>query len=311
MTHRLTAAIIACTLFVTLSAQSTPRSAADDLLAADRAFAAAAAKTDIITGLSAMFSADVVLTHAGGIAVGVAPAIEALTASPINRDGRLEWTPARVGLSGDRRHGFTAGFMTLHRADGSTTPMKYLAYWEKQPQGWRVRAYKRGVAKTAAPAMPVTYILPLRIVAPVADAAALERHRESLAEAERSFSREAQTIGIGAAFTRYGHPDAINLGGPDVPTFLIGNQQIGNGVAVGAPTDSSPVSWGPRPDHHRRQRRLRRHHRLHRPQCAGPGRQDSARPAVLHDLETRLAEGPLALHRGVTRCPNAGAARPH
>ena len=38
--------------------------------------------------------------------------------------------------------------MTLHRADGTTTPMKYLAYWEKQPTGWRVLAYKRGVVES-------------------------------------------------------------------------------------------------------------------------------------------------------------------
>lgn len=235
---------MASTLFVTVSAQSTPRQAADDLLAADRGFAAAAAKTDIITGLSAMFAADVSLTHAGGIAYGSAAAIEALEASPINGAGRLDWTPARVGLSGDGRHGFTAGFMTLHRAAGSTTPMKYLAYWEKQPQGWRVLAYKRGIAKTAAPVVPVSYVLPRQIVAALSDAA-IERHRQSLADAERSFSRDAQAMGIAAAFTRHGHPDAINLGGPDVPTFLIGNQQIGNGVGAGAPADSSPVSWGP------------------------------------------------------------------
>ena len=130
-------------------------------------------------------------------------------------------------MSGDGRHGFTAGFMTLHRADGATTPMKYLAYWEKQSAGWRVLAYKRGVAKTPAPPMPVSFVLPKQTVSPATDAATIERYRESLAEAERSFSRDAQTMGIGPAFKHYGHPEAINLGGPDVPTYLLGNAQIG------------------------------------------------------------------------------------
>src|SRR5436190_7160408 len=42
---------------------------------------------------------------------------------------------------------FTAGFMTITRADGAVNPGKYLAYWEKQAAGWRVLVYKRTAAK--------------------------------------------------------------------------------------------------------------------------------------------------------------------
>jgi hypothetical protein len=245
--------------FITVSAQSNPKPIADELLAADRTFAAAAKETSIVTALGNMFAAEIVLTHAGGIAYGKDKAIEALKASPINAGGRIEWTPARVSVSGDGRHGFTAGFMTLHRvhpttqsprrgdpgADNTTTPLKYLGYWEKQNDGWRLLAYKRGIAKAPAPPMPVTYVLPKLIVAPSKDAATIEGYRESLAEAERSFSRDAQTMGLAAAFTKYGDPAAINLGGPDVATFLIGNEQVGSGIGSGTPTNSSPVSWGP------------------------------------------------------------------
>lgn len=244
MKHVTCVAVLFTTTFVTVSAQSTPQAAADELLAADRAFAASSAKTGVVTGLGAMFAPDVALTYAGGIAYGAAKAAAALEADPINA-GRIEWTPARVSVSGDRRHGFTAGFMTLHRADGTTTPMKYLAYWEKQQAGWRVLAYKRGVAKAAAPAMPVSYVLPKNSAAAATDAATIERYRESLADAERSFSRDAQKMGIGPAFKHYGHPDAINLGGPDVPTYLLGNAQIGDAVGSGAPPNTSPVTWGP------------------------------------------------------------------
>ena len=242
------ALIAAAFLIVTgssLGVGVSPQSAADELLGADRAFAAAAAKTDLVAGITAMFAPDVALTYAGGIAYGSAKATEALAGNPANKGARIEWTPVRVSVSGDERHGFTAGFMTLHRADGATTPLKYLAYWEKQPAGWRVLAYKRGAAKTPAPAMTVSYVLPAQGNPPSTDAATIARYRDSLAEAERSFSREAQSIGIGAAFKKYGHAHAINLGGPDVPAFLMGNEQIGSGVGAGAPTDSSPVHWGP------------------------------------------------------------------
>jgi hypothetical protein len=123
--------------------------------------------------------------------------------------------------------------------------MKYLAYWEKQKDGWRVLAYKRGITKAAAPAMPVSFVLPKQAATAATDAATIERYRESLAEAERSFSRDAQTIGMRAAFTNYGDPEAINLGGPDIPTWLIGNEAVGAGVGGGRPEIGSPVAWGP------------------------------------------------------------------
>ncbi len=224
---------------------ATPQQVADQLLAADRSFAAAAAKTDLIAGISAMFAADVAMPAPTGIVYGAQEAIAALRANPANSGARVEWTPARVGLSADGRHGFTAGFMTVHRADGSTQAAKYMAYWEQQSAGWRVLAYKRAPAQSAAPPIPVGRVLPAKIVAATADAAGIARHRESLANAERSFSRDAQTMGIGAAFTLYGSPDAANFGGPDVPTFVFGNEAIGAAVGAGSPPNTSPVSWAP------------------------------------------------------------------
>jgi ketosteroid isomerase-like protein len=181
----------------------------------------------------------------GTIAYGSQKAIDALKANPANTGAKVEWTPARVGLSADGRHGFTAGFMTITRADGTVNPGKYLAYWEKQAAGWRVLVYKRTAAKAAAPAMPVAYVLPKQLTPAKNDAAAIEKHRESLADAERSFSREAQTMGLGEAFKKYGSPDAINLGGPDVATFMVGNETIGGTIGSGAPPNTSPVNWGP------------------------------------------------------------------
>jgi hypothetical protein len=223
----------------------TPQQISDELLAADRAFSAASAKTDLISGVSAMFAADVAMPTPTGIVYGSQKAIDALRANPANAGARVEWTPARVGLSADGKHGFTAGFMTVKRADGTVQPAKYMAYWEKQSDGWRVLAYKRAGAQTAAPEIPLGRVLPGKIVTAPVDAAAIERSRESLADAERSFSRDAQTMGIGAAFKLYGSPDAANFGGPDVPTFVFGNEAIGAAVGAGSPPNTSPVNWGP------------------------------------------------------------------
>ena len=102
--------------------------------------------------------------------------------------------------------------MTISRPDGSVQHVKYMAYWEKQSTGWRALAYKRVPASAAAPPIPVGRVLPTQIAASTADAATIKRYRESLADAERAFSKDAQTMGIGAAFKQYGSPDAANFG---------------------------------------------------------------------------------------------------
>lgn len=224
----------------------TPQQIADELLAADRAFAAASAKTDLVSGLSAMFATEVAMPAPGGYAYGSQKAIEALRDNPNNKGARAEWTPARVGLSADGRHGFTAGYMIVHRADGTQSPAKYLAYWEKQPAGWRALAYKRAPAKMPPPKIETSYApLPKQIVTPSGDAALIERFRVSLAEAERIFSRTAQKIGLGPAFEQFGSPQAINLGPPDSPTFVFGNEAIATSVSGGGAPSASPVSWAP------------------------------------------------------------------
>ena len=98
--------LLLVTLFVTQS--PTAQQAAEELLAADRAFAAAGAKTELIPALTSMFSADVAMM-APEIAYSAATAAEYLKANPANHGARVAWSPARVGVSADGKHGFTAG----------------------------------------------------------------------------------------------------------------------------------------------------------------------------------------------------------
>ena len=115
--------------------------------------------------LGRMFADDVIMPAPPNRFVeGRDKAIQALGANPDNLTARAEWTPIRGGISGDARHGFTFGYMTLRRADGTTPSFKYLSYWIRQSIGWRVAAYKR----RPRPALPVsmdvmTPALPQRI----------------------------------------------------------------------------------------------------------------------------------------------------
>jgi len=229
------------------AAAVSPQAAVDGLLAADRAFSAASAKTDVVAGLSPMFADTVVMPGADGqFANGRAAVVNALRRNPDNARSRIDWVPVRGGVSADGQHGFTLGSMTLRRPDATSVPMKYLAYWVKGPEGWRVAAYKR---VPAAPGQAVTdqmpSALPDHLVPPTSDPAAMARFTDTLDQAERAFSRDAQRIGIGAAFAQYGSADAVNLGRPTEPGFVVGSESIGRMVAAGSPPGGSAVSWGP------------------------------------------------------------------
>jgi ketosteroid isomerase-like protein len=227
--------------------ERTPQAVFDELVAADRRFSEASAKTDLVSGLAHMFANDVVMMAPGKAAHGKGAAIETLKKNPDNPKSRTQWMPKGGGVSADGLHGFTYGFMLTRGPDDKPNPGKYLAYWVKGPDGWQVVAYKRARAAGDTPMSTAMrpLSLPARVVPAANDSAQIEQFRESLADVERSFSSDAQSIGLGPAFVRYGRRDAINLGGPDVPEFVAGNEAIGKLVGQGEPARGSSVSWGP------------------------------------------------------------------
>lgn len=227
-----------------LPVQATPQEAVEQLLAADRTFGAAGANTTLIPALTAMFAPDVIMQAPGGMMRGLAAATDALKANPANAAAKLEWAPLRGGISGDGLHGFTYGYMTMTPVSGAAVPLKYLAYWVKREGKWLVAGYKRRprpAGDMATTTLPPA--VPTQLIQPNANTAALATHRASLIAAEKAFSDEAQQIGIGAAFTRHGWPDAMNMGGPNDAGFVIGNALIGRNIGEGSPTNSSPVFW--------------------------------------------------------------------
>jgi hypothetical protein len=228
-----------------------PRSAGDpagvaaELLATDSAFAEAGKSLPLVDALAPMFAEDVEMPAPGGFIVGRDSVLKALRANPANATATFHWTPVRVGISADGRHGFTFGYGSLARPDTAATPVKYLTYWVKGSGGWHAVAYKRGRASGPADASPMPAALPPRLVPPDTDSTRVEAFRRSLDSAERAFSRDAQQIGLQAAFARYGRADAVNMGGPARPQFVVGADSIGAVVSQGEPDRGSSVSWGP------------------------------------------------------------------
>ena len=225
-----------------VEAQS-PQALADDLLSADRAFAAAAADKPAADAVAAMLDGDPVMfiVPQPPLARGRAEAVELLAKAFGGGPSTLGWTPIRAGVSADGTQGFTYGFATRTAKDKPPVLGKYLSYWIKRPEGWRIAAYK--LVPREAGDVPTDIrqaALPERIVAPNVDAAAITAYRDELDKTERAFSDESQVDGLGAAFRKYGSADAMNVGGG--ANFTYGNDAI----ATGFGTDKgSPLRWAP------------------------------------------------------------------
>ncbi|HEV2817843.1 MAG TPA: DUF4440 domain-containing protein [Allosphingosinicella sp.] len=234
--------LIALALLAVPARAEDARARVEALLAADRAFAAAAAHAgSAADGLAPMFDAEAVMPLPGrGHVVGRDAIIEALRASPAFRDGTASWAPVRGGISADGSHGFTFGFLTLTGGDPARRNRKYLAYWIRRPEGWRVAAWRQlprppGEVSTAllAPSLPGFAARPSR------DPRRLAAHRRSLAAAEQAFSDRAQQVGLRAAFREFGRADAMNM--YEGAGFAIGLDAITGNFPAGETT--SPVRW--------------------------------------------------------------------
>ncbi len=224
----------------TTSANAAP-AALSDLLRADAQLAKAAETLDPAAGIASMLAEDARLYARGGPYKGRAAALEALKANPANQGKKASWRSVKSGISGDGTHGFTFGYLTVDGADPATAKRRYLAYWIKGSQGWRVAAFKQAIRPAGEADIAA---LPQAIPADAAHAAHRQKPdpvqaRQGLIHAEKAFSDRAQVAGIGAAFTENGRSDAINN---SPPALLVGAAAIGAAVS-GGETGPSPVEW--------------------------------------------------------------------
>lgn len=218
----------------------TPQQNAESLLAADRAFAAAAASAATpADALAAMFDADVVMPGGPDLAIGRDAVLARFRAAPAWQSGNVTWRPVRVGVSADGTQGFTYGYLDVAAGNPAARQRKYLAYWLRRPEGWRVATYRQiplqpgGEQTTARPPL-----LPAFSATPAP--AAVAAHQASLALAEQAFSDRAQVVGLAAAFREFGRADAVNLGSGQ-SAFVTGADEIAAGFDNGGPP--SPLHW--------------------------------------------------------------------
>ena len=241
MSYRIFAVALATALVAPApaAAQDT-RAAAAQLIAADRAFSNAGAKANIADAIGSMLTDNAVMpTPKLDFAIGKAAIVEALKANPANATATAEWSPVRAGISADGTQGFTYGFMFIHDAGKPDRRAKYLSYWVKRPEGWRVAFYKRAASPEGGTLTTrMDPALPQQLVEP--DPQRLQENIASLKAAETAFSDRAQEIGVGPAFLEFGSEDAMNMGSSS--DFTFGNAAIAKAVAEG---NTTPITWGP------------------------------------------------------------------
>ena len=209
----LRALLLACLFLAVPAAAKSPNASLDELLAADRAFAAESAKLDPLAGVTAMLDQDVTVPIPGkGLISGKAAVTEAFRACPCFKEGHVTWAPVRGGISADGTQGFTYGFMTATGGDPAKRNRKYLAYWIKRGTDWRVVAY-RHIAREPGDVSTAMFepALPGFTAKAKADAKLIAANQASLSAAEKSFSDRAQVIGLKKAFGEYGRKDVMNM----------------------------------------------------------------------------------------------------
>lgn len=222
-----------------------PAAAVAELLDQDRAFAAISADTALSDVVRTFLAPNALLAVPGrGWVQGIDEVVQAMRDNPGNAGVRLRWAPIRGGVSADGMHGFTFGFMTLHRIDGTTVPLKYLSYWVRDSTGWRMLAWKRRPRPEGdVPTALMPPFVPAAGVSVTSDTALIGEFAASLAAAEQAFSDDAQRIGIGPAFAKWGRDDAVNMGGPADTGWVISAEAIGRSIGGGDTTTTSPVHW--------------------------------------------------------------------
>lgn len=221
------------------AAAQDARYAASQLMAADLAFSKAGAKANIVDSIGAMLTDNAVMpTPKLDFAIGKTAIIDALKANQANATATAEWSPVRAGISADGTQGFTYGFMFIHEAGKPDRRAKYLSYWVKRPEGWRVAFYKRATSPEGSVTTRMDPAVPGDMVDP--DPQRLQDNLASLKAAETAFSDRAQEVGVGPAFAEFGSEDAMNMGsGSD---FTFGNTAIAKLVGEG---NTTPITWGP------------------------------------------------------------------
>lgn len=226
------------------AAAQSPQAALDELLNTERNLSQAAANLSPAEGIASLLARDGILFTRPAPVTGRAAAVTALNANPANNGKFARWQSIRGGVSADGQHGFTIGYLEVEGGAPATAKRRYLAYWVRGAEGWRVATMKQalqGAEEKIVASQPPA--LPPRFMA--ADPGSTATHKATLIAAEKAFSDRAQLVGNRQAFQEFGRADAIHVFGPN--SLTVGLKAIGESHDQQAAQQPKPGPQDPPP----------------------------------------------------------------
>ena len=228
---------------VALAPASAAEEAHDALLRADIARGDSVARRGYADGLAARLTEDVIYLR-GGLPIirGRVAARAVLAAESLGTNPTVRWQPVRAEASSDGKSGFSYGYAIFGASQPNATAVRvdrYIAFWRREADGWRIAAYAETYGSAPAP---------LSLPLPAQGASLADRPMprasgalEAIRAADTDFSDDAAKLGTGEAFGRYAADDAQIFSGPG--EFTSGPRAITQ--SFGPITSNSSLVWHP------------------------------------------------------------------
>ena len=216
----------------------------DTLLAADRAWAAIGAQTNLVEALAGPMASDGIFLAPGTTFLRGPDAVRTfLNTNPANKTAKWRSMVIRADVSSDGRQGYTYGYSEQELSTGTILPGKYQAYWSRQSDGsWKMAAFKRvarapGAVSLTPPAGFETPTTRHRRYYPNTEP---ESELTELFAVDVAFSDAAQ-FGEADAFAAFAAPDGAQTGGSNMASWAFGPE------AIRAAHPAAPVAftWAP------------------------------------------------------------------
>jgi ketosteroid isomerase-like protein/sugar lactone lactonase YvrE/catechol 2,3-dioxygenase-like lactoylglutathione lyase family enzyme len=225
------------------SAPVQPAAARDELFAADRAFAARAARDGLVAGYRAHLSDDAIYLPELADYIAGAPAILSYLATQQVTPTVLTWAPLVGDVSADGRVGYTVGYRTLTGAGGETSFSKYIAFWRKATDGaWRVEAIIVTSQRLAPEPPPAGYARQPRFPRGNVRTADPVAVRAELLAIDAAFAELSLAKGTGPAFYEYTAPGGLLLGSSRTQ-IVFGREAVVEMISAGTAGDT--LAWTP------------------------------------------------------------------
>lgn len=223
--------------------RSDAEEAHDALLRSDLGRADSVAHRGYIDGLSASFTDDVVYLRGGlPIVLGRPAARAIIAAESLGARATVRWQPVRAEASIDGKSGYSYGYAVYGSAQPTTTSVRidrYIAFWRREAEGWRIAGYAETYGTPPAP-----LALPAAARSAAMPDTPMPRMRgalDAIRTADMDFSRDATKFGTGEAFGRYAAEDAQIFSGPG--EFISGPRAITQ--SFGPTTTKTSLVWHP------------------------------------------------------------------